>query len=156
MPRRSPRGVRHFHVETTFRAPIDFAFRWCTDYRPDDAKIEKDHYTRRILSRSSRQVVYQDLGPHGKGWFLNQQTVGLHPPDHWHAESVGNYRTWSIDYRLRALPDGTTRFSFDGWRRATALAEGGPSRSEVTANLRQIWYRFGRALEKEYRRSRRR
>lgn len=150
-----PRDLRIRH-EQTFRAPIGFAFRWCTDYSPRDPSIEKDHYVRKILSRTPRGVVYQDLGRHGKGWFLNQQTVTLHRPTHWHAESVGTYRSWSLDYRLRELPNGRTRFTFDGRRRATPLDDQRPSRAEVLANIRTLWTHFGRALEKDYRRSVRR
>lgn len=146
---------RWYEVETTFRAPIEFAFRWCTDYSPADPRIERDTYTRRILSRGRRTVVYQDLGDHAGGWFLNLQTVTLHPPSYWHAESVGNYRTWSIDYRLRALPDGTTRFRFRGFRTPTPLDKDPPRADAVQENLRELWQRFGRALEADYRRSRR-
>ncbi len=156
MPRSRTHGPIRFHVEETFRAPIGYAYRWCTSYSPRDPSIEKDDYVRRVLTRSPRRVVFQDLGRAERGWFLNQQTVTLHPPGYWHAESRGTYRDWSIDYRLRSLPDGSTRFTFDGLRRATPLAEVVPTRPEVETNLRQIWERFGRALERDYRRSRRR
>lgn len=156
MPPSRAHGPQRYHVEETFRAPIGYAFRWCTDYSPRDPAIEKDDYVRRILARAPGRVVYQDFGRAGRGWFLNQQSVHLDPPTHWHAESVGTYRRWSIDYRLRKMTDGTTRFTFDGVRRATPLAETVPTRAEVRANLRELWDRFGRALEKDYRRSRRR
>ncbi len=148
-------GVRdqRFRLEATFDAPPDFAFRWCTDYSPEDPHIERDDYERRILARGPRRVLYQDLGPQGKGWFLNTQTVTLRPPGAWHAESVGTYRTWSIDYAVRPVADGRSRFTFDGVRRPTPLAGAGPKRSEVEANLRTLWGRFGRALARDYRRS---
>ncbi len=148
-----PSKGRRFRLEATFDAPSDFAFRWCTDYSPEDPEIEKDDYERRVLSRGSRRVLYQDLGPEGKGWFLNTQTVTLRPPGNWHAESVGTYRSWSIDYSVRALPDGRTRFAFDGIRRITPLAGRGPTRAEVEENLRTLWTRFGRALARDYRRT---
>jgi hypothetical protein len=156
MPESRATRVLRIHIESTFRAPSDFAFRWCTDYSPEDPSIEKEDYTRWILSRSPQKVVYQDLGPHGRGWFLNQQTVTLRPPVSWHAESTGTYRTWSIDYRLRPRPDGTTQLTFDGLRRATALDPNPPSRAAVAENVRRLWSRFGRALENDYRRSRHR
>jgi len=143
-----------------FRAPVPFVFAWCTDYSPEDPRIERDRYARRILSRGPRTVVYEDLGDHSgdrrAGWFLNRQTVTLHPPAHWHAESDGNYRTWSIDYRLRALPDGTTEMRFEGTRRATPLEDRPPTLAATRRNLATMWSRFGRALEREYRRGIRR
>ncbi len=149
-----PSNTGRWHeIETTFRAPVPFVFRWCTDYSPGDPRIERETYTRRILSRGRRTVVYQDLGDHAGGWFLNRQTVTLHPPRYWHAESVGNYRTWSIDYRLRPGLDGTTRFRFRGLRTSTPLETDPPSPAAVQQNLRELWQRFGRALEADYRRS---
>ena len=143
-------------VERTFRAPLPFVFRWCTDYSPEDPRIEHDQYVRRVLHRDASTVVYEDLGDHlgdrTGGWFLNRQTVTLHPPDHWHAESDGNYRSWSIDYTLRPRPDGTTRLLFRGVRRATPLEEAPPTLAATRRNLNSMWARFAGALERDFRR----
>ncbi|HTZ62024.1 MAG TPA: hypothetical protein VMC82_05240 [Thermoplasmata archaeon] len=147
--------AQHIRIERTFDAPAEFAFRWCTDYTPGDSAIEKDEYSRRILSRTPRRVVFQDFGEagDGHGWFLNQYAVTLRPPYRWHAESVGTFRSWSLDYAVRPRPDGTCRFTLDGVRRATPLAGRAPSVKEVEANIHRMWGRFGRALARDYRAS---
>jgi hypothetical protein len=155
MPRSRAGGrsrVLRVEIEQRFRAPLPFVFRWCTDYTPEDPRIEKERYVRRILSRGASAVTYEDLGDHGRGWFLNRQVVTLYPPDHWHAESDGNYRSWSIDYTLRSGPDGSTVLRFRGTRRATPLDEAPPTLAAMQRNLRTMWSRFARALERDHRR----
>ncbi len=152
-PRPLPRRRLQIRFEHRFRAPLPYVFLWCTDYAPDDPGIEQAPYTRRILRREAGTVVYEDLGDRGNGWFLNRQTVALHPPDRWHAESDGTHRSWSIDYTLNAFPDGTTGLRIRGIRQATALDPEPPTAAAVLRNLEVMWSRFGRALERDYRRS---
>jgi hypothetical protein len=153
MPTRSSTVACEIRKE--FRAPLDFVYEWCTDYSPDDASLEKEAFQRRVLRRTKKEVVYEDLDSTPDGWHWARWSVRLHPPDRWHAESVGNYRAWSVEYRLRALPNGRTEFHFKGRRTPAVLARSGPSRADVRANLLQVWKRFGRALESEYRKQRR-
>src|SRR6266568_4225104 len=50
-----------YHITATFRVPLDFAFAWCTDYTPEDAGLEGEAYQRKIIERSARRVVFEDL-----------------------------------------------------------------------------------------------
>lgn len=143
-------------MRTVFRAPLSFAYRWCTDYSSTDSKLEGQRFTRRVLRRDARRVVYEDLDRTEGGWTWARWTVSLQPPDRWHGVSIGNYRSWSAEYRLRALADGRTEFQFRGKRRATGLAPRAPPRADVQKELNQIWKRFVRALETDYRSSQRR
>ena len=144
-----------FHVRAEFRAPLDFVFRWCTDYRSDDARREKDHYTRRILSRSRNRVVYEDLSSHGDGWRWSRHTVDLHPPLRWHSDSVGSHRTLDLDYTLTALGPERTRLDLR-WRRwATPIGAPRIPKRETERETTVAWVHFGKELEKDYRKSRR-
>lgn len=154
LPAKSGAGVYEFRQR--FRAPLPFVFRWCTDYSPEDAALEKEEYTRRVLRRSPREVVYEDLSESPDGWFWSRATVRLTPPGRWHADMQGNYRSWSADYTLRALPDGSTELKFRGTRRPFLLATRNPPRRRLESELKQTWTRFARALEKEYRAGRHR
>ncbi len=144
-----------YEVRCAFRAPLDYVFRWCTDYTPDDARLEKARYERRILSRSARRIVYEDLEDSGRGWDWSRQTVTLRPPDRWHAHVQGNLRTWEIDYRLAELGDGGTELRFRGVRRPTALGPPNPSRARMEPAIARGWAGFARALERDYGRARR-
>lgn len=140
-----------YEFRSQFQAPVRFVFDWCTDYTPEDPVLEKDNYTRRILSRTSRKVVYEDLSDSPDGWMWSRQQVSLHPPNRWHAEAMGNHRTWSIDYELVERARGVTEMLFRGERRATFPGEKNPPKARLEGELRQSWKNFAKALERDYR-----
>jgi len=117
-----------YEIRSKFRAPLPFVFEWCTDYSSDDPRLEKENYTRKILGRKGRRVTYEDLYDTPNGWMWSHQTVTLHPPNRWHAEALGNYREWSLEYTLKELPDGRTELTLRGQRRPTPLGGRNPPR----------------------------
>ena len=144
-----------YHVTTVFRAPLRFAFRWCTDFRTDDARLEEEGFERKIVSRSSRRIVYEDLEWARDGWHWAQYVVTLFPPDRWHAESVGNYRDATLDYRLTELAEGRTRLDLR-WRRRPGPKGGRvPSKAKLERSSSRAWRSFARALERDYEEHRR-
>lgn len=148
-------SVATYEIKRTFRAPLDFAFSWCTDYTPDDRKLQGEHGSRQILRKTSRTAVYEDLTPTEQGWMWSRQSVTLHPPDRWHATAVGNYRTWVLDYSLRKLGELRTEFTMRGRRRATPLGVRNPPKAELESELHTMWRNLGAALERDYRATRR-
>jgi hypothetical protein len=144
-----------YEIRSTFRAPLSFVYRWCTDYTPADPRLEKEDFTRKIVHRAARRVVYEDLYDTPKGWMWSHQVVTLHPPNRWHAEATGSHRTWSLDYELREVADGGTELLLRGVRRATSLGAPNPPKARMERELRTGWTNYGRALERDYRASRR-
>jgi hypothetical protein len=152
MPTRWPSPK--YEVRHVFRAPLPFVYRWCTDYTPADPKHESEKYDRRILARSARQVVYEDLSDTADGgWAWARHVVRLYPPHRWHSESVGSHRTISLDYRLSRLPGGRTQLVLTGRRRPTALGSKNPTKSNWERSVAETWRRFGRVLERDFRKS---
>jgi hypothetical protein len=143
--------VSIYEIKTTFHAPLDFAFAWCTDYTDADRKLQGDPGTRQIIRKTSRTAVYEDLNETPHGWMWSRQTVAFHPPNRWTAVAVGNYRTWDLVYSLRELPNGSTEFTMRGKRRATRLGGKNPSKAVLEKELRTMWRNLGRALERDYR-----
>jgi hypothetical protein len=143
---------RLYEIRSRFRAPLPFVFQWCTDYTPNDPQLEKEKFTRRVLERSSRRAVYEDLFETPKGWMWSHQEVTLRPPNRWHAEAAGSHRTWSLDYELRELPGGETELYLRGERRATALGRN-PPKARLERELRTSWANYAKALERDYRAS---
>jgi hypothetical protein len=140
-----------YTIRTTFHAPLDFVYRWCTDYSAGDAQLEGEAYERRILRRTPREVVYQDLSTADGGWSWTQHVVRLLPPDRWHSESVGSHREITLDYRLRSLAGERTQLTLTAVRRPCGIGTRNPSKSGWEASVRASWRHFGRALEREYR-----
>lgn len=144
-----------YKIEADLRAPLEYVYRWCTDFRSDDARITGEDYERRIISRSRRKIVLEDLWWESDGWRWRRSEIALHPPDRWFSVSLGNVRDAEIDYRLSALSDGATRLTLTMRRRPTRRFPQQPSKRSFEAGLRADWKGFARALEADYRTSRR-
>jgi hypothetical protein len=82
--------VGTYKVSKTFNAPIDFVFKWCTDFREDDGKMVGSKNKKRFLERSKKRIVwvstYKEDGVPGEGL----RVVWLRPPDAWHFETCGD------------------------------------------------------------------
>lgn len=144
-----------YEIRTLFRAPLEFAFSWCTNFSTHDAKLEGETYQRRIVERSRRRVVYEDLASASPGWRWSRHVVSLFPPDHWHSDSVGSHREVSLDYWLVSKGPDRTELTLRMQRRPTALGQSNPPRREMETALRASWRRFARALERDFRTARR-
>jgi hypothetical protein len=145
-----------YEIRQVFEVPRDFAYRWCTDYTPEDGLLARDGHRRRILSRTKRRVVYETLYDYPAGWFWSRQTVTLHPPDRWTATAHGNYRTWDLVYTVKPLDPTTTAFTLRGIRTPVGLSKKNPSQRSVKAELNAMWRNFGRAMRSDYLRARKR
>ena len=141
--------TRVYEFRTRFHAPLPFVYAWCTDYSPEDPQLERDAFQRRIISKTRRRAVYEDLYDQPDGWMWSHMEVDFRPPNRWHAEALGSHRTWSIDYELSDLGDGSTELHFVGSRRATSLGRN-PPKAEMERELLQMWKNLTRALEREY------
>jgi hypothetical protein len=140
-------------VRQRFHAPLKFVFDWCTDYSAKDASLEGERYTRRVILRETRRVVYEDLEESPDGWFWSRQVVTLRRPRGWHMESLGNRRNVVADYALTQVSPGVVELELR-WRRRRSLMEfekRPKSRSEREG--RRGWKNFARALERDYRAS---
>lgn len=152
------RDFRGYAVSVVFRAPLKFSYAWCTDYTPGDAKIAGEDKSfgleRRIVARTARQVVFENLYDHGAGWAWERHTVTLSPPDHWHSDGYGNYHEAHLDYRLTELPEDRTRFDMRWRSKPTGLSRGSRSPKVVVERfVLRLWRLRGRALERDYRKS---
>lgn len=148
-PRMSRWPPPRYRITVEFEAPLPFVFRWCTDYRTDDAKRAGETYDRRILRRTRHEVLYEDLWWAKDGWRWRRTRVRLRPPDRWHADSVGNIRDARIDYRLTQLPQERTRLTLEMRRRPAPGRGRQPSRRALESELRSLWGRYRRALERD-------
>lgn len=137
-------------MTAVFRVPLDFAFRWCTDYTPEDAALEGESYERKIIERTPRRVIFEDLEETPSGWVWARDVVRLRPPNRWHMESVGSHRDATADYILTALPGGKTQLELRWWRNPHPPGKRIP-RAEREKETALAWKRFAKAMEREYR-----
>ena len=143
-----------YRVSVSFRAPIEFVFAWCTDYTPGDAALENEAYQRKIIERTPRAVIFEDLEESQDGWDWSRAVVSLHPPNRWHMDGIGNNRDVMADYALSRLPDGRTRLDLRWKRRPHVPDAKRRTKAEHEASSTRSWKMFASALEKDYVRSR--
>ena len=158
MKRESSRRGRtgpEYRIRVSFGVPLDFAFAWCTDYTPEDASLEGESYTRKIIERTPHRVIFEDLEDAADGWVWGRDVVTLHPPNRWHMDGVGNRRDVTADYVLSPLPDGRTRFDLRWSRRPKVPETKRLTKVEREASAMRAWKHFAVAMERDYRRSRR-
>lgn len=151
MPKRWPGPS--YEVRSTFRAPLPFVYRWCTDYTPSDARYSLEGYDRRIIRRGRREVIFEDLYDTRQGWIWIRRVVRLLPPDRWHADSVGSDRVLSVDYRLSRLSGNCTVLTIRARRRPHGIGRKNPSKLLWERSVSANWARFGRALEHDFKKS---
>jgi hypothetical protein len=151
--RKSWRGPK-YHVQATFRAPLAYVFRWCTDYTPGDAKLEGETYQRKVIRRSRRHVTLEDMDDSPMGWYWARLEVDLMPPDRWHLVATGNTSEVVADYRLRALAPDRTRLDLWWRRRPSLLKFVRRSKKDAERSSTVGWRHFARALNRDYRKSR--
>src|SRR6058998_3597647 len=129
-----------YRVRVSFGVPLDFAFAWCTDYTPEDASLEGETYQRKIIERTSRRVIFEDLEESDDGWNWSRDVVTLRPPNRWHMIGIGNRRDVRADYVLSPLPDGRTRFDLR-WRRRPKVRNARPPRCVCGSGSPPQWNR---------------
>ena len=144
-----------YRTRVTFRVPLDFAFRWCTDYSPDDGKLEGESYQRKVISRTRRRVVFEDLEGSKDGWVWSRDVVRLRPPNRWHMDGVGNQRDVTADYLLTTLSDGRTQLEIRWRRRPKTPGASTLTKAQREASMLRSWKLFAAAMERDYRARRR-
>src|SRR2546429_2299356 len=143
-----------FRIKVAFRVPMDYAFAWCTDYTPDDGRLEGEKYERRIIERSARRVVFEDLEDTKEGWLWNRDVVTLRPPNRWHMDGIASRADVTADYVLSKLPNGRTQLDLRWRRRPRMSGLKQPTKAQREASTLVAWKRFGAAMERDYRRGR--
>ncbi len=145
-----------YRIQVIFRAPIDFAFAWCTDFSSEDGKLSGESFRRKVLERTPRRVVFEDLEETGDGWIWSREVVTLRPPNRWHMDGIGNRRDVTADYLLTSLPTGGTRLDLRWRRRPNVRGAGKLTKAQREASALRSWERFASEMERDYRRRRQR
>jgi hypothetical protein len=146
-----------YEIRVNFRAPLPYVYTWLTDYSSEDPDLENGSYQRKVIEKSPRRAVLEDLTDTKKGWEWYRSVVTPHPPDRWHAELRGNVPDWSLDYRLKSpAPDRTLLTIRWHMRRRRGFPKEVIAPKSVTERMmRRLWGSFAESLERDYRRSRR-
>jgi hypothetical protein len=138
-------------MRASFRAPLGFVFRWCTDYRSDDAVRAGELYERRVIERGPRRVVLEDLWWEPDGWRWRRSEVTLRPPNRWSVDSVGNLRDAHIEYVLTERSRERTELDIRMLRRPGSRQKRQPPKRKFEAEVTRMWRHLSASLESDYR-----
>ena len=115
-----------YHVTVPIRAPLDFAYRWCTHYSPEDPRIEGGAFERKVLLQRPDRAEFEDLEATDSGWAWSRSVVSFHPPRGWSLLERGNRVEAAATYLLTEQPDGRLRLDLR-WRRKALVPSPTPA-----------------------------
>jgi hypothetical protein len=139
-----------YRLSTTFSAPIDYVFDWCTDFLEDDPKKYLGSKTvRKILEKTTERVVWTVRYKEGKGFAEGVRAVWLYPRKAWHLDTCGDGREVG-DYKLSPLGKSKTRLdmkfvvTYDSKNDVE-------SKEEWEGDGKKHWTIYRKALEADFR-----
>lgn len=131
-------------------APLEYVYDWCTDFRPDDAKLARSAQRHRVVRVSPERLVRVKVVSGGaRNPPMNVEVVRLRPPNAWHKDTIGEEDLDSMDYTLTALGPEATRFTLvmvERW-----MVPDFPNKDDWVRSASKYWDELVLAIEKRYR-----
>jgi hypothetical protein len=148
---RRPPKVQTLHFQKLVRAPLDFVYRCCTDYREDDDRITDSiyQYKAKIVLREPNRVVRIITVPGADpNRCTDVEVIRLRPPNRWRLTKL----SWTDDetgsYRLTAKDPHVTLLEMRF--RRTWKAGPLPRLDRYRALFNRTWDRYVEVIETEY------
>ena len=152
MPESSRRvfASHHAQVTKTVKAPIEYVYEWCTDFRNDDGKFSSSKPSHKVIHMGSNRVVriIERASP-VQGHTVVVELVRLAPPDAWHKDQIGETDLDAVDYKLARLGPGRTQVTLSLTERWMTRKH--PTRSQWVSKANKTWDNLVAALEEDYR-----
>jgi hypothetical protein len=143
--------VETYKVSKSFKAPLDYVFGWCTDFREDDGKMTGSKAKRKFIERTDKRIVwsveYKENGKPVEGI----RVVWLHPPDSWSLDTCGDHRELG-EYNLTKKGKNKTRLDMK-FRVSFDSKEEVDDRKKWEKEASEEWDIFRRYLENDYKAS---
>lgn len=146
-------GLKKNFVETykasqTFKAPLDFVFQWCTDFREDDGKMVGSKAKKTFLEKTAKRVVwvaeYKEDGKPREG----VRVVWLRPPNTWKLDTCGDHREIG-EYVLSPKGKDKTRLDMK-FKISYDSKDDAPDKKKWEKEVAEEWQTFADYLQKDY------
>ena len=142
-----------YKAKQTFRAPLEYVFDWCTDFREDDNKMTGSKTKRTILQKTPRRIVwlveYKEGGKNREGLRI----VWPHPPDSWVLDTCGDRMELGErergEYKLTRKGKNKTRLDMKFWLSFDSK-EHFQDKKEWEKESSEHWDTYAKYLEKDY------
>jgi hypothetical protein len=143
--------VETYRASKSIKAPLDYAFAWCTDFREDDGKLTGSKSKRTFLERTDKRVVwavqYKEKGKPKEGI----RVVWLRPPDSWMLDTCGDHRELG-EYKLTQKGKNKTRLDMK-FQISYDSKDEVEDRRKWEKEASEEWDIFRTHLEKDYKES---
>ncbi len=143
--------VETYKASATFRAPLEYVFQWCTDFREDDGEMVGSKAKKTFVERTDKRVIwiteYKEKGKNREG----VRVVWLRPPDAWHLDTCGDGREVG-EYRLTGKGKNKTRLDMR-FRISYEDKHDAPDKKKWEKDVDEEWETFASHLEKDYKAS---
>ncbi len=139
---------RTYTLTKTIKAPIQFVFDWCTDFREDDYKLTDSSSRRTMYNRSGEKVVYVDEERVGGEVRRSKSEVSLFPPNRWVLNAEGDVENEEGEYQLETKGKSATVLTMTF--RVSHKLKPIPSKAKWEKDSNEFWDKLVVALEKEY------
>jgi hypothetical protein len=151
MPEQSRRVYATYTVRfsKTVRAPVRYAYDWCTDFRNDDGKFSRSKPRFRVLRVGPDRVVrIRTPRVRARTPAIALELIRLNPPDAWHVDQIDEADLETTDYKVSRITPKQTRVTLvitERW-----MVPRHPARSEYRRAVTRYWDGLVAALEKRY------
>ncbi len=140
-----------------FNVPAEDAYRWCTDYQPDDWSLMGEKGKRRIQHLSENAIILTDRIHGGEGYVSKKRLVLLYPERlSWiNTHLAGPNKHSQFLYEIKPEGKKASRLEFTGFQISYDVAEKAtPEKVESLANnLRDddsnTWKLLAGAMERD-------
>jgi len=140
--------VETYRISKTFKAPLDYVFAWCTDFREDDAKMTGSKIRRKFIERTDKRKIWS-VEHKEKGKSIEGiRVVWLHPPDSWSLDTCGDHRELG-EYSLTPKSKNKTRLDMK-FRMSFDSKDEVEDKKKWEKEVREEWDAFARFLENDY------
>ena len=137
-----------FHVSKAIEAPLQFVYKWCTDYPQSDPRIIGSENRRKILFKGKNRVVYVSLYVRRGEQRNAVNVVTLHPPKAWHLDFIGDDDDEVGDYHLTRV--GPKRTRLDMKFTESYKMHDPPTKAADIKGTSEVWDKYVAALERDY------
>lgn len=143
--------VETYKASATFRAPLEYVFQWCTDFREDDGDMVGSKAKRTFLEKTDKRIVWiehkEKKGKSKEG----VRVVWLHPPDAWYLDTCGDGREVG-QYKLTGKGKNKTRLDME-FRITYDSKHDAPDKKKWEKDVDEEWESFASHLEDDFRTS---
>jgi len=141
-----------FTITREIDAPLDYVYKWCTDFDEEDTKITGSSSCRIMIEKTSKRAIYAMINGTKGNSRGRMYLVKLEPPNSWHMNAYGNGSDSTGDYNLAKISKNRTKLTvtFDHiYYDITVM----PAESKKKLDSQNTWNKYVSALEKDFRNS---